>query len=171
MIFFHFTSGHALRPIAKYGLTVGDVPTDLRGDGRGRVGVWLTTLATPLRQGLDGSRVDKQRFQLSVDIEDSDPALHKWTDWAPANVTPETVAILHGTAPNFETWYVYFGWVKPERIVAVTDLTTGARLDDWSNAFPRESDVHGWRYQDRFTWQTRMLKHVNKQRRRQSLQT
>lgn len=36
----HFTSERHLRPIAKFGLTVGDVPTDLRrGAARG---VWAS---------------------------------------------------------------------------------------------------------------------------------
>jgi hypothetical protein len=128
MILFHYTSGNALRPIAKHGLglTVGDVPTDIKR-GRGVIGVWLTTHETPLGHGLEGSVKDKLRFRLSVDIEDSDPALHRWTEWATANVTPETLEILHGVASGFESWFVYFGWIKQERIAEVTDTATGGR--------------------------------------------
>jgi len=38
----HFTSSSRLRAIARYGLTIGDVPTDIPRN-RGTVGAWLTS--------------------------------------------------------------------------------------------------------------------------------
>jgi len=58
--FFHFTHRSALYGIGRYGLTVGDVPTDLR-KGRGLIGVWLTTSAQAAGHGLEGSLEDKRR--------------------------------------------------------------------------------------------------------------
>ncbi|MEN0116735.1 MAG: hypothetical protein AAGD15_08425 [Agrobacterium cavarae] len=46
MLLYHFTSLYYLRGISQYGLTVGDVSTDIERF-EGRVGVWLTCSPTP----------------------------------------------------------------------------------------------------------------------------
>jgi hypothetical protein len=116
MILFHFTSRFHLHGIAKHGLTVGDIPTDI-SRGAGRVGVWLTSIDAPDGHGLGSSSVDKTRFRLSIDIDDGDRKLAYWSDWAAKNVTPHTIAALHKAAgQRFETWFVYFGAIPSSRI-------------------------------------------------------
>jgi hypothetical protein len=133
-MFFHFTDWHHLHGIARYGLTVGDVPTDL-GRCEGRCGIWLTTDGdTALgRHGLDGSRFDKTRYRLTVEVDENDAALVRWTDWAVAHATPETIRCLHAVASGFASWFVYFGVVDPKRIIACIDMQTGLAVEDWRN--------------------------------------
>ncbi len=89
MQLYHYTSAYHLRGIGEYGLTVGDVPTNMELV-EGRVGVWLTSSATPDGHGLRGSKVDKLGFLLTVEVPDDGP-LHKWTAWASANATQRTI--------------------------------------------------------------------------------
>jgi hypothetical protein len=129
-LFYHFTSRGRLPGIAKYGLTVGDVPTDIAKHS-GRIGVWLTTARTSAGHGLEvpaGYKVPaelegfgKMQFRLEVEIPDSSPWLHKWTKWAKENCTAATIDVLHKTAVSFDTWYVYFGVIRSEAIVACVD--------------------------------------------------
>jgi hypothetical protein len=56
----HFTSEHHLPGIGRFGLTIGDVPTDIYRY-EGRCGVWLTSDSTAHGHGLEGSDVDKSR--------------------------------------------------------------------------------------------------------------
>jgi hypothetical protein len=65
MILYHFTSGYHLYGIGRHGLTVGDVPTDLRRN-RGRIGIWFTSSPTATGHGLETSSVDKGRYRLEV---------------------------------------------------------------------------------------------------------
>jgi hypothetical protein len=74
MILYHFTSARHLRPISRYGLTVGDVPTDL-DRWRGRIGVWLTSSSVPYGHGLEGSTGEKGAYRLSVSVADDSPLL------------------------------------------------------------------------------------------------
>lgn len=88
MILYHFTSAAHLRGIDAHGLTVGDVPTDLRSNA-GKVGVWLTSSPYPVGLGLKGSSVDKAEIRLSVLIPDDGP-LARWSDWSQQHAKPET---------------------------------------------------------------------------------
>ena len=73
MILYHFTSARHLRPISRYGLTVGDVPTDL-DRWRGRIGVWLTSSTVPYGHGLGGGTAEKGGYRLSVSVADDAPS-------------------------------------------------------------------------------------------------
>lgn len=76
----HFTSHRKLRGISQFGLTVGDVPTDIRRN-RGRCGVWLTSSPAPVGHGLNGNPIDKQAIRLAVELPDNAPLLFRRTDW------------------------------------------------------------------------------------------
>jgi hypothetical protein len=98
----HFTSARHLSGIARHGLTVGDVPTNIFKN-LGRVGVWFTSNDTAQGHGLEGSAADKKRFRLSVEIDDNARALHRWTDWARSNVDPKTLDALHSSPDNLSS--------------------------------------------------------------------
>jgi hypothetical protein len=166
---YHFTSRDRLPGIAKYGLTVGDVPTDIAKHS-GRVGVWLTTAKTSGGHGLEvpaGLKVPteleglgKTRFRLEVEIPYGSPSLHQWTEWAQENCTVTTIEALHTTATSFDTWYVYFGVIRPEAIVACVDMQSDEAMLDWTLLPQRPGDPPGvpaWR---RDAWQAKMLKQV-----------
>jgi hypothetical protein len=125
---YHFTSRHHLHGIGLFGLTVGDVPTDIRRY-EGQCGVWLTSDGTPRGHGLEGSPVDKLRYRLTVDIPEDDAALVKWTEWAAKNATPDTVCRLRETAAGFDTWYVYFGVIDQAEVEECVDTQTGLAVE------------------------------------------
>ena len=164
---YHFTSRRHLHGIAEFGLTVGDVPTDI-AKNRGRVGVWFTAARTAANNGLEGSVVDKTRFRLSVAFPDGSPLLHKWTDWAKENCTFATVEALHRTAGAFDAWYVYFGVIKPEAIVACTDMQSGEDMSEWATLPPDPSDVRGGSAWRRDAWHSALLKNVARELRRRA---
>lgn len=158
MRLYHFTSVRHLRGIALYGLTVGDVPTDLAAF-KGRCGVWLTSDMTARGHGLEGSADDKSQFRLTVEAPDN-ALLVRWVDWAPKNVRPETISRLHAIAPSFNTWYVYFGIIKPSAIVECMDMENGKVVESWADREPSPSDVPPvppWR---RDAWQKKLLRDV-----------
>lgn len=158
---YHFTSADALKGIGLHGLTVGDVPTDIR-KMRGLIGVWFTTSPEPDDHGLEGSAVDKQRYRLTVELPPDIPTLHRWTEWSRRNVTPETLGALHDSASGWESWYIVLGIVKPETILACHDTQTGEPVPNWRDISTSRSDeliVPPWRRQ---AWQKRMLKSVRR---------
>lgn len=168
---YHFTSPKHLAAIAQCGLTVGDVPTDLER-GRGLIGVWFTESSEPTGHGLPGGRTDKKRFRLAVEFAYGAPLLHKWSEWAPRNVTAATIDSLHraaadeaGSEPDaWRSWFIYLGVIPLERIVECADLEAGEPLKDWHTAAlafasPDVPPVPPWR---RAAWQRHMLKNVRK---------
>jgi hypothetical protein len=155
MKLYHFTSLRHLRGIALYGLTVGDVPTNLE-KWEGRYGVWLTSNSDPRGHGLFGA-ADKTRIRLTVDAPEN-AYLVRWVDWAATNVTRDTMNRLHSLAPNYESWYVYFGIIRPSAIVECVDLHAGEALEDWRDRPPSPLDVApvpAWR---RDAWHKKLLK-------------
>jgi hypothetical protein len=117
------------RAIARHGITVGDVPTDIHRF-RGRIGVWLTSSESAAGHGLFLLRCRQDRLPPDGRNPRSRADEARWLDWAPLNVTPETVRALHGTAGRFESaapesWYIYFGVIPPLWIGACADMTTG----------------------------------------------
>jgi len=62
---YHFTSYRHLWGIAQCGLTVGDVPTDVRLN-QGLCGVWFTMRGEPEGHGLEHPIVDKKAIRLSA---------------------------------------------------------------------------------------------------------
>jgi hypothetical protein len=126
---------------------------------KGRCGVWLTSDDNPGGHGLEGSAADKSRFRLTVNVPDDNPAFVRWLDWAPKNATPHTIRTLHATAPNFESWYVFFGVIDRSAIEEVIDMANGAKIiEDWSEWPPSEMDVQPvppWR---RTHWHKKLLR-------------
>ena len=166
MKLYHFTSGYNLRAIARFGLTVGDVPTNL-ATGAGRVAVWLTSASDPSGHGLAGGRYDKKRFRLEVEVSFDDPKLYRWAEWATANVTPQTISSLRRTAEingkhQDDTWFVYFGSVAPQAIVEVVDLQDGTVVERWCDVWPADSSAKGVPYWRRHAWHKRMLEEVRR---------
>lgn len=94
MKLYHFTSGNALRGIARHGLTVGDVPTNIRKLS-GRIGVWLTSSDDPNGHGVGSGQIDKKRVRLTVDVPDKPARVH-WLEWSKENVTEETRDLAMG---------------------------------------------------------------------------
>src|SRR5262249_48827569 len=119
MNLYHFTSMRHLYAIGRYGLTVGDVPTDIQ-KGEGRCGGWLTSGNTPEGLGREGSSTDKKRVRFLVDVPER-ANLVKWTEWAPKNVTVKTIAALNSTAMGFDSWHVYFGVIDRAAILQCLD--------------------------------------------------
>jgi hypothetical protein len=126
MILYHFTAGPYLRAISKYGLTVGDVPTDLKR-WKGRIGVWLTS---PERAGGTGLK-DRAR-QNSIPPFCRSTARYGFIGAMDGLGTAERYTRHNQSAAsqrNFiRDWYVYFGVVRPDRIVECMDTVTGRRL-------------------------------------------
>jgi hypothetical protein len=141
MILYRYTSARHLRGIARHGLTVGDVPTDIRR-GLGRVGVWLTSAATAEGHGLEGSVVDKKQYRLTVEAPEESPLLVKWSEWAPKNVTVETIrgaSIDRRTARGrrLDKLVHFFGILHPSAIRSCVETTTGTQVTDWAEVSPR----------------------------------
>lgn len=159
MILYHFTSYRHLRAIAQFGLTVGDVPTDIVRN-KGHCGVWLTTSAAFEGHGLTGSKHDKRQYRLTVDVPETGE-LVKWTDWAKRNATPTTIAALHGTAPGFETWYVFFGVLpRPTILQCCHMFAAETAVADWDKREPTPFDVEPVAPDHRARWHKRLLKQM-----------
>jgi hypothetical protein len=161
MRLYHFTSARHLRAIGLHGLTVGDVPTDLALN-QGQCGVWLTSDDNPEDQGLEGNEANKKQFRLTVDAPDNE-LLVRWIDWAPKNVTSDTMRGLHGVASGFNSWYVYFGVIDRSAIINCVEMQTGREVKNWADWPRSRSDVKPvppWR---RAAWQKKLLKHVAKE--------
>ena len=158
MRLFHYTSRQHLRGIAVHGLTVGDVPTDFARN-RGVVGIWLTTQPSPGSLGLGGSRTNKKAIRLAVDLEDR-PPLYRWSTWASEHVTAATRESLHSTAPTSDTWFIFLGILKPERIVECVDTGTGQAVEAWRDLPPTPSDAPGVAPFGRAKWHKHLLAQV-----------
>jgi hypothetical protein len=160
MQLYHFTSSRHLYGISRYGLTVGDVPTDI-GKAKGRCGVWLTSDSSPVGHGLEGSSADKTRYRLTVQAPDN-ANLVKWKDWAAVNVTTETRRQLHSVAAGFDTWFVYFGVIARSAITECVEMAGGLVIADWADREPSPLDakaVAPWR---REAWLNKTIKQANK---------
>ena len=135
MILCHFTTARHLKGIGKHGLTIGDVPTDLRR-GQGRVGIWLTTSEDVTGHGFGGER-STPSHRLTIELPDDAPGLVRWSEWAEEHVTVETAANLKTCAgkdgpSQWQTWWVSFPPVPRSRIVACRDLASGTDVEAWS---------------------------------------
>jgi hypothetical protein len=173
MILYHYTSGYHLRGIARYGLTVGDVPTDIE-QAKGRVGVWLTSSPNAGGHGLEGSAVDKKRYRLAVELPEDSSLLVKWLDWAPGNVTADTIEALHSTAAEHDgdgpaSWFIFFGVLAPNTIRSCLNILTGEEIENWRELRalnPRDAmtmkatkGVPAWR---RDAWHRQLIKNTKK---------
>jgi hypothetical protein len=159
MRLYHFTSAAHLRGIGQYGLTVGDIPTNLYFN-QGKVGVWLTSSQYGNGHGLERSAVDKKRFRLSVEVKEDDPCLHHWETWASTHVLRETAAALHRAGSSYRTWYVYLGVIALPSIVACTDMHSRREVTDWAEFCPPDRSLPAVAPADREAWHQRMLCNV-----------
>ena len=108
----------------------------------------MVALASGLRRRSSGNghglgtahALERISYRLTVDVPET-AALVKWSEWAPKNVTPETIANLHGsTGHAHDTWWVYFGAVPPTAILACVDMSTGSQVTNWGEVSPPEMD-------------------------------
>jgi hypothetical protein len=160
MRLYHFTSLRHLCGIALYGLTVGDVPTDLKSY-KGRCGVWLTSSSDPIGHSLDGGpTVDKTRIRLTVNAPHN-LLLVKWVEWAATNASPETIRALN-QGSDFKSWYIYFGIIEPCAIVDCVDMHTGKELADWRDRSPSPLDLPPVPPSRRSAWHKKLLKKIAK---------
>jgi hypothetical protein len=112
VILYHYSAGEYLHAIAKHGLTVGDVPTNIMA-GLGKIGVWLSSADHPGGNCLGGSATDKSRFRSPVEVTPEDPCLVRWTDWRGRNVTAQTIEFLERSSDAMpQNWWVYFGLIE-----------------------------------------------------------
>ena len=160
MHLYHFTDCHHLHGVGRFGLTIGDVPTDIHR-WEGRCGVWLTSDDTAHGHGLEGSPLDKSRYRLTVGIAEDDPSLEKWIEWSAKNVTPVTIRFLHAAASGFNTWYVYFGVIDPAKIEACTDMQTGLAIENWRET--PEGNVRPVPPERRHVWHKKLMKKLRRQ--------
>lgn len=165
MRLYHYTAGEYLRGIAKHGLTVGAVSTDHTLDNC-IVGVWLTSSESPLGHGFDVmNNHSKRQFRISADVPTSDGKLVKWSEWAKKNLSPLAAWHLKQIAASVDgvdasdTWFVYFGWIKPESIVGVTDTGTETEVPDWPTHWPDALSEKGVPYWRREAWLRKSIKH------------
>jgi hypothetical protein len=156
---YHFTSRDHLCGVGRFGLTVGDVPTNIH-QFEGRCGVWLTADDTARGHGLEGSSMDKGRYRLTVSISEDDPALVKWTEWATKNATPATVRSLHASASGFDTWYVYFGVIDPAKIEECVDTHAGLTVESWRDL--PEGKVKPVPPERRRVWHKKLMKKMRR---------
>lgn len=110
---YHFTSKYHLPGIEKEGLTRGDVPITPTG---GYNAVWFTTNKIIAKNAwAGGSVVNKLEVRITVELDTTDPKLHKWTNIVKSEkVEPWWADALNisggGSADN---WYIYKGVIPP----------------------------------------------------------
>ena len=159
MQLFHFTSAAHLHGIRQHGLTVGDVVTDLQSF-RGKVGVWLTSSEIADGHGLRGSGVDKTEYRLRVDVANNQ-LLWKWTEWAKSHISLDTkLALDAADGFNSDKFFIYFGWLAPDRIVEVLSMKTGEAVADWGYETPERALVPGVPFSKRHAWHRRTMQNV-----------
>lgn len=162
MYLFHYTSAAHLRGIHKHGLTVGDVVTNLE-KYEGQIAVWLTSSGDPNGHGLANSLVDKTEFRLTVEVEDDDDRLWKWSEWASQHLDETTQSrIQMADGYSSSSWYLFFGWVPRAKIIEVVSTKTGRRIDNWAEYYPEVISARPVSYEGRFAWQRRTLRDVKR---------
>lgn len=130
MKLYHFTSLAHLNGIHRHGLTVGDAPACLERQ-TGRIDVWLTTSSEPDGHGLEGASVDKKAVRLTVEVPIG-PPLWQWDDWADTRITAFTRQRLEDAGGGAaRSWYIFFGWIKPEAITEAVLMRSGEQIAAW----------------------------------------
>ena len=144
MLLYHFTAREYLDRIRKAGLTKGDVPLSPAEHPNG---VWLTTDKSPSGHGLDDGHVltdqerearalvfgyapppgagvpNKRAIRIKVMIPRNDRSLVAWRQWGKKHLDPQWFKTLSKVGGNKdETWFIYFGQIPPDWIVAIDDL-------------------------------------------------
>jgi hypothetical protein len=125
------------------GLDRGDVPFDPNQPGHN--GVWFTSGDTPNGHGVgekgghlltDAERAyqsrlqgyvvgpgvrfpDKHAVRIKVMIPSSDRRLVPWWKWGRKHCHPELFDALNSTAPHWQSAYIYWGTVTPDKFLEV----------------------------------------------------
>ena len=122
MRLYHFTSLFHLDVVQEHGLSRGDVPVS---PFEGMNAVWLTTNPSKSSQNWkEGSAVDKTKVRITVEIQDSDPNLHKWSEFAKQEQVPDWwYKALHETGgKGSDEWYIYEGVIPSSSFVSIDQL-------------------------------------------------
>jgi hypothetical protein len=116
----------------------------------------------PDGHGLEGSALDKKEYRLTVEVDEADPCLVKWTKWAPGRVAERTIASLNLVAEGHTSWWVYFGVIPPLAIKKCVRTVTWLEVENWPEVSPIELDCPGVPAWHRKAWHNRLLKAVDK---------
>ncbi|MXN44647.1 hypothetical protein GR138_05565 [Shinella kummerowiae] len=109
---------------------------------------------------MEGSAVDKKAVRLTVEVPDGRP-LWQWDNWAEGRVTAFTRHRLEQAGGDAaRTWYIFFGWIKPEVIAEAVLTRTGEPVAAWGSYYPAEDSLPGVPFWRREAWQKQMLKKV-----------
>jgi hypothetical protein len=133
----HFTTGLFLPSIFTEGLSLGDVPTS---ETEGENAVWLTVDHRANAQAWAlGSGANKQEIRLTLEIDEADPLLVKWTDFAATKVDPRFYSALDGAGKRRSgDWYLYRGTIPWDRVVAVKNMVSHQDVAASSISFSAE---------------------------------
>lgn len=127
MILYHFTSGDALPSILLHGLLPRQGSVDIN---QGALttwdhmfdlsAVWLTTEASASINTV--GNIDRMQVRIAVNLAPDSPFLMSWRSWIRRG-TPELRKHAREARRKFpevntRRWYIYFGTVTPDQIVA-----------------------------------------------------
>ena len=122
MKLYHYTSIHHIPSIIDHGsLWKGDIPlTNSMHIGQEGNAVWLTTceFANPSDHGLGNPFCDKSEIRFTIEIDEDDPRLFKWSDYARLNnVEPSWYKMLDEVSGgSADTWWLF---ISPIRIAGL----------------------------------------------------
>lgn len=137
MQLYHFTCQELLPAIVADGLQFGDTPTS---PSEGINAVWFTTQFQPHRQKwTEGGALDKKAIRLTVEFDEADTLLEKWTDFAAKNIEPTFYKNLDRAGGGHSgEWYIYHGVIPWQRVIAVKLTNTHKEIPPSSIVFSSE---------------------------------
>lgn len=120
MILYHFTREVYLPSIKKYGLVRGDVPISPSG---GYNAVWLTTDKNSKKQAWAGGEA-KTSIRITLDINEKDPNLYKWTDVIKNEGVEDwwANALNKSGSMGQNFWYIYKGIISPKKFIKIEKI-------------------------------------------------
>lgn len=140
MKLYHYTSTLHLPDIIEHGsLWKGDIPlTNSMRIGQEGNGVWLTTCAYAKRNdhGLGNPICDKSEIRFTVEIDENDPRLFKWSEFAHLNkVEKSWYNSINKTGGGLaDTWWLFMSPIAIARL-KVAQKFTGQYVDIQPNQF------------------------------------
>ena len=126
MRLYHFTAAEYLEGIKQNGIVRGHVATS---PTEALQAPWLTSDPSwEAQRWTHSSAHDKSRFRLTVEIPDNTRGLWHWPRLArELKVSPEWFKIQSDLRGDPEPWYVFYGVIPPEWIVAIDERPGGVK--------------------------------------------